>query len=186
MYAQNGYEKFKSTIDNNKKEKLLKLKEGQAPTTLFITCSDSRICPNDLTQTDYGELFVIRNAGNTIPHEGRSQGNADAATLEYAVQVLKVEEIVVCGHSHCGAVGALLNGVDSSQLKYIAGYLKELEGLKKLSFEKKLSVEETIQENVKAQVENIKSYEFVQSALKSGLKIHGWVYSLETGNVTVV
>ena len=106
--------------------------------------------------------------------------------MEYAVQVLKVEEIVVCGHSHCGAVGALLNGVDSSQLKYIAGYLKELEGLKKLSFEKKLSVEETIQENVKAQVENIKSYEFVQSALKSGLKIHGWVYSLETGNVTVV
>ncbi len=186
MYAHKGYEKFKSTILTEKKKDLLKLKEGQSPKTLFITCSDSRICANELTSTTQGELFVIRNAGNSIPHYEDSIGNADAATLEYAVKVLGVKEIVVCGHTHCGAIGALMGGVDPNELGLIASYLGKLTKLKELSFSKKLSVEETIKENVNFQISNIQSYNFVQDAIKDGLKVYGWVYGIENGEVEVL
>ena len=184
MYAYKGYESFKNNTLKNKTDELAKLKDGQSPNTLFITCSDSRICPNELTSTTQGELFVIRNAGNSIPHVNDSHANADAATLEYAVKVLGVKEIVVCGHTHCGAIGALMGGVDSNQLGLISSYLGKLDKLKELSFSKKLSVEETIQENVRFQISNIESYDFVKNAIKDkGLKVYGWVYGIENGIV---
>ncbi|MBD65541.1 MAG: carbonic anhydrase [Halobacteriovoraceae bacterium] len=186
MYAYKGYEKYKNEKLSDKASELAKLKDGQSPNTLFITCSDSRICPNEMTSTKEGELFVIRNAGNSIPHERSSQGNADAATLEYAVKVLGVKEIVVCGHSHCGAVNALLGGVDATELPVIASYLQHLNELKSLSLEKKLSPAESINENVRFQIANIKSYDFVQKAVDNGLKIYGWLYHIENGDVEVL
>ena len=183
MKAYEGYKSYESKVLPEISSGLESMAEGQSPATLFITCSDSRICPNQMTDTKQGELFVIRNAGNTIPHFNRSEGNADAATLEYAIKALKVSEIVVCGHTHCGAVNALIGGVDSKELPVIAGYLKELNNLRELSLSKKLSVEETIQENVKAQITNIKSYDFVQSAIEEGLSIEGWIYDIASGTV---
>ena len=84
------------------------LVEGQSPLALFITCSDSRIDPNRLTQTNPGELFIQRTAGNIIPPYGAVFGG-EAATIEYAVSALKVRDIIVCGHSHCGAMAGLLD-----------------------------------------------------------------------------
>lgn len=187
MRAYKGYEKYKNERLSLLKPELEGIENGQSPKTLFITCSDSRICPNELTSTKQGELFVIRNAGNTIPPFEKSQGNADAATLEYAVKALGVEEIVVCGHSHCGAIGALMAGVDSKQLGVIATYLNELNGLRELSLEKKMSGHETIKENVRFQIKNICSYDFVKNAIAAGkLKTYGWIYGLETGEVEVL
>ncbi|MAZ47051.1 MAG: carbonic anhydrase [Halobacteriovoraceae bacterium] len=187
MYAYKGYEKYKKEKLATLKPKLAGIENGQSPKTLFITCSDSRICPNELTSSEQGELFVIRNAGNTIPHFDKSNGNADAATLEYAVKALGVEEIIVCGHTHCGAIGALMTGVDANQLGTIASYLSELNELRELSLERKMTGIETIKENIKFQLENIHSYDFVQQAMSQGkLKTYGWIYGLETGEVELV
>lgn len=187
MHALNGYKKYVENRLSSLKPELEGIQEGQSPKILFITCSDSRICPNELTNTKQGELFVIRNAGNTIPHFNQSSGNADAATLEYAVKALGVEEIVVCGHSHCGAIGALMSGVDANQLGVIATYLSQLNDLRELSLEKKMTGAETIAENVRHQMKNIESYGFVKDAISAGkLNIYGWVYGLETGEVEVL
>ena len=83
------------------------LSKGQHPETLFITCSDSRIDPNLLTRSKPGDLFILRNAGNIIPPHGAGSGG-EAATIEFAVAALGVKDIIICGHSHCGAVQGLL------------------------------------------------------------------------------
>ena len=103
-----GLSEFKSQYFAENRELFEHLIHGQKPGVLFITCSDSRIDPNLITQTDVGELFVIRNAGNIIPPYGAANGG-EGATLEYAIQALGIEQIVVCGHSHCGAMKGLLH-----------------------------------------------------------------------------
>lgn len=187
MFAHDGYVKFKETVVPNKIEKLNKLKDGQSPKTLFVTCSDSRICANEMTQTEQGELFVIRNAGNSILPNTHLNGDADQATLEYAVLALGVEEIVICGHSHCGLVTAAISGVDKNQLKYIHNYLGMFSELKKTVEENGLELVQAIHQNVRNQMHNVLSYDFVKEKVASGnLKIHGWYYTLETGEVEIV
>lgn len=187
MTAFNGYKKFNETRVPEMKEKLTALKDGQSPPTLFVTCSDSRICANDMTSTDYGELFVIRNAGNSILPANEENGDADQATLEYAVKALGVEEIVICGHSHCGLVTAAVSGVDRNQLKYIDNYLGKFASLQETVKEKGLELVDAIHTNVRNQMRNVLSYDFVEEQVKAGkLKIHGWYYTLEDGSVEVV
>lgn len=184
------YKGYKSYVDNvlpELKSDLPRHLEGQSPKTLFITCSDSRIMPNQLTDTKHGELFVIRNAGNSIPASTDSTNIADgdAATLEYAVKALQVEEIVVCGHTNCGAMGALKSGVDDS-LRFIKKYLGRFSELK-LQAKDDWSTQNYIEENVRFQIQNIKSYDFVQEAIETqGLKILGWIYQLEDGEVSII
>ncbi len=103
-----GLRKFQREVFPLKRDLFRRLAEGQRPETLFIGCSDSRVDPNLLTSTEPGELFVLRNAGNVVPPYGASTGG-EAAAVEYAVQVLGVDQIIVCGHTHCGAVKALLD-----------------------------------------------------------------------------
>lgn len=187
MSALQGYQEFKNTTLPNIKEKLAKLEQGQAPHTFFITCSDSRICPNKMTNTDFGELFVVRNAGNSLPKASVQSGDADKATLEYAVKALGVKEIVVCGHSHCGAIGALMQGVDSKQLPHVASYLEKLKPLKDKAQKEDMKVERVIEENVRFQLENLLTYDFVREKVEAKeLKLEGWVYEIESGNVKVV
>lgn len=187
MTVLNGYNKFQETKVPAIKEKLAKLKDGQSPKTLFVTCADSRICANEMTQTDFGELFVIRNAGNSILPSNEHNGDADQATLEYAVLALGVEEIVICGHSHCGLVTAATTGVDATQLKYINNYLGKFDQLKKEVDAKGLKLVDAIHLNVKNQMQNVLSYDFVKEKVAGGLlKIHGWYYTLETGEVEIV
>jgi carbonic anhydrase len=184
MSARKGYEKYVANRLPEIKEGLNGIEQGQSPETLFITCSDSRICPNELTSTKQGELFVIRNAGNSIPHSSEQKGDADAATLEYAVKALGVKEIVVCGHSHCGAVSALVAGVDPTALPKVGDYLSRLESFKMEAIKDDPTIETVIKRNVKAQLNNILSYDFVKEAVDAGkLTLHGWLYHLEKGEV---
>ena len=102
-----GLQQFRATYVSTHQDLLEQLSHGQHPRVLFITCSDSRIDPSLLTNTDLGDLFVIRNAGNIIPPYGAANGG-EGASVEYAIHALGIEQVVVCGHSHCGAMKGLL------------------------------------------------------------------------------
>lgn len=165
------------------------LARGQSPETLFITCSDSRIDPNLLTHSQPGELFILRNAGNIIPPHGTAKGG-EGATIEFAVAGLGVKDIIVCGHSHCGAMKGVLEPESVASLPAMAAWLSyaattqrivqdnygHLEGQKLLTA--------TVQENVLVQLEHLKTLPTVASRLIQGdLRLHGWVYKIETGEV---
>ena len=102
-----GIHQFQSNHFASQRELFERLAHGQYPEALFITCSDSRINPNLITQSEPGDLFILRNAGNIIPPSGAGQGG-EGATIEFAVAGLGVQNIVICGHSHCGAIKGLL------------------------------------------------------------------------------
>ncbi len=182
MKLEKGIEKFQSDVLPKMQENFSRLANGQSPETLFITCSDSRIDPNLVTQTEPGELFVIRNAGNIVPKPGVGELSVEA-TIQYAVDVLKVEHIVVCGHSHCGAVTGLLNLDSLESLPVIRDWVKRSEKILE-ELDDTSDVPKAIGCNVMLQLEHLKEYECVQNALKENrISLHGWVYHFETGKV---
>ena len=156
----------------------------------MITCSDSRIAPNLLTQTKPGELFVLRNAGNIVPRYGDLDGG-EAAPIEYAVAALQVNDIIICGHSKCGAMGGLLNPDGLKQLPAVKSWLTHAEGTARIMKEKYDHVTDdaerlttTVEENVLVQIGNLRTHPTVADAVAGGsLKLHGWVYRFETGDV---
>lgn len=183
-----GLHHFQSNMFESRKELFERLAKGQNPETLFITCSDSRINPNLLTNTEPGDLFILRNAGNIIPAHGC--GGSEAATIEFAVAVLGVTDLIVCGHSACGAIKALLNPSSLEKLPAVRNWLNHAESTRQiiednyadLDEEEKLNV--AIQENVLAQIENLRTLPMVASRLLSGrVHIHGWTYKIQTGEV---
>lgn len=185
----NGVHHFQKNLFSSQRELFEELARGQKPETLFITCSDSRIVPNQFTQTDPGELFILRNTGNIVPPYGAANGG-EGATIEYAVAALGVKHIIVCGHSHCGAVTALLNPGSTDELPAVNAWLSHAESTRRivrdaykdLSPEGRLSA--AIQENVLCQLENLRTHPSVASALAMGkVHLHGWVYKIQTGDV---
>jgi len=185
----NGIHQFKSNIFGTQRELFEQLAKGQTPQTLFITCSDSRIDPNLLTQASPGELFIIRNAGNLVPPYGASQGG-EAATIEFAVAALGVRDVIVCGHSHCGAMKGVLAPPSSRDFPALTQWLGHAETTRRLVSEKYVEHEGaallnvTIQENVLAQLENLRTHPVIASGLSlNKLKLHGWIYKIETGEV---
>src|SRR3989338_7292856 len=118
-----GIHTFQHDYFTSQQELFERLAKGQAPETLFITCSDSRINPNLLTQTQPGELFIIRNAGNIVPAHG-SGVSGEGATIEYAVAALGVKDIIICGHSHCGAMAGLLAPESLADLPQMRNWLQ--------------------------------------------------------------
>ena len=185
-----GLHRFQHGAFNSQKKLFQKLVDGQAPIALFITCSDSRIDPNLLTQTEPGELFVLRNAGNIVPPYGAVQGG-EAATIEYAVAVLKVRDIVVCGHSHCGAMSGLLNPQSLEGLTAVKSFLSYAECTRRITTENythitdaKARLVATVEENVLVQLENLRTHPAVASALgRDEIHLHGWGYKCETGQI---
>lgn len=165
------------------------LSHGQNPETLFITCSDSRIDPSLLTRSKPGELFILRNAGNIVPSHGAA-GGGEAATIEFAVAGLGVKDIIICGHSHCGAMKGLLEPQSVSSLPAVASWLSHAETTRRIVQENyghldgaKL-ITAAIEENVLVQLENLRTLPSVASRLiKGDLHLHGWVYKIETGEV---
>jgi carbonic anhydrase len=168
------------------------LAEGQHPSVLFITCSDSRIDPNLLVDADLGELFVIRNAGNIVPHFHKSKGG-EGATIEYALKALAVDEIIVCGHTHCGAMKGLFKLEKLKQeMPLVYEWLTHAEETYRVIKQKCTTcneeelVELAVAENVLTQLENLRSYPIVQEKLRAGkLNLYGWIYDIETGNVLI-
>ena len=164
--------------------------DGQNPLALFITCSDSRIDPSRLTQTRPGELFIQRTAGNIVPPCGSVHGG-EAATIEYAVSALKVKDIVVCGHSHCGAMSGLLDPASIEKMPAVKAYLQHAEATRRIVEENYTHLTDpeqrltlTVEENVLVQLESLRTHPSVAAAVGRGdLKLHGWVYKFETGDV---
>src|SRR6478735_1785987 len=124
-----GVERFQKNVFAEKESLFHQLGKGQSPGVLFITCSDSRIDPNLLTLTDPGELFILRNAGNLIPPYSAPGPSGATATVEYAVLALKVRDIIVCGHSKCGAIAGLLAPEHLAPLPAVKSWLTYAEGV---------------------------------------------------------
>ena len=178
-----GIEKFNNECFPGMEGRFKELEKGQSPETLFITCSDSRIDPSLMTQTEPGELFVICNAGNIVPKPGTGELSVEA-TILYAVDVLKVKRIVVCGHSHCGAVTGLMNLGSLDELPEIKAWVaKSSEVLDRLD-STDATLNQGISENVKLQLEHLLEYPSVASAVSANkLELEGWVYHFESGRV---
>lgn len=184
-----GIHHFQSNLFSPQRELFERLADGQRPDALFITCSDSRISPNLITQTDPGELFIIRNAGNIVPPHGAANGG-EGATIEFAVAGLGVQDIIVCGHSHCGAIRGLLHPESLKDMPAVAAWLSHAEATRRIMREKygdrmgAAQLTTAIEENVLIQLENLRTHPAVAVGLACGkLKLHGWVYKLETGEV---
>jgi carbonic anhydrase len=165
------------------------LAKGQHPDTLFITCSDSRIDPNLLTRSKPGDLFIIRNAGNIIPPHGAANGG-EAATVEFAVAALGVRDVIICGHSHCGAMKGLLEPDQVATLPAVASWLAHAETTRRIIRDNYSELQgdrllmATVEENVLVQLEHLRTLPSVASRLVRGdLNLHGWVYRIETGEV---
>jgi carbonic anhydrase len=186
-----GVHHFKTSDFPSNKELFERLAHGQNPDALFITCSDSRVDPCLLTKSRPGELFVMRNAGNMVPPFCCCHPCGAAATIDYALSVLKVKDIVVCGHRDCGLVKAALNPPPNlDQMKGLSPWVALAENVRRVLGkleEQCCSIEllnAAIEEHVLIQLENLQTHPAVIECLASGqLTLHGWVYDIRSGDV---
>ena len=186
-----GIVEFRKNVLPSYREKFSRLALGQSPDTLFIACSDSRVVPNTFASTDPGDLFVIRNVGNLIPccdeHGHSVADESEAAAIELALMKLNVSDIIVCGHSECAAVKAILDGREKVQSPNLRGWLRHgEEALKRLTGNEEESGRHNrlSQLNVLQQIDNLMSYPMVKERVASGkLRLHGWWFELTTANV---
>ncbi|MEU5001324.1 carbonic anhydrase [Streptomyces sp. NPDC021622] len=180
-----GVTRFRRDVYPAKAELFAELAATHRPTTLFISCSDARVVPELITQSEPGELFVIRTAGNLVPaHTPGSDGVA--ASIEYAVAVLGVTDIVVCGHSACGAMTALAENHDLTAAPAVADWLRHADASRaRVTAETgEREVDALVRENVRAQLANLATHPSVARALAARtLTLHGWVYDIPTGTV---
>jgi carbonic anhydrase len=164
-------------------EEFAKLAEGQSPQVLFITCSDSRVVPALITGARPGELFELRTAGNIVPPYASEHPTSEACTIEYAVEVLGVSDIVVCGHSHCGAVGALVRGDDLDAVPAVRAWLSHATPRPTGAVEDP-TVAQGVQSHILTQLLRLRSYPFIEKKLKDRqLSLHAWYYEVHTGAV---
>ena len=183
-----GFLKFQRDVFPARKELFRKLASSQTPRTLFISCSDSRMVPELVTQREPGDLFVIRNAGNIVPSFGPEPGGV-SATVEYAVAALGVTDVVICGHSDCGAMTAVATCKCLDHMPAVANWLRYADSAKLVNdvrphATERERVDSMVRENVIAQLNNLKTHPSVALALAQGrLKLHGWVYDIESGSI---
>jgi carbonic anhydrase len=163
---------------------------GQRPETLFITCCDSRVVPNLITSASPGELFIVRNVGNIVPSMDRGVLGGVSAAIEYAVEVLDVGHVIVCGHTNCGAIDAILHPERVGHLPFVSRWLAESARIPKLIEERygylegEARMTAAVEENVLIQLENLRSFKFIARRLDAGvLKMSGWVFKIATGDV---
>jgi len=181
----NGVLRFQKEVYPRERALFETLASGQNPEALMLACSDSRISTEMLTQTRPGELFVCRNAGNIAPPHPDGAGGV-AATVEYAIEALGVRHVVVCGHSDCGAMKAVLNPGSVSRLPSVAAWLRYSEMARAVAERSPagLTLSALIEENVLTQLEHLRTYPSVASRLRTGeLFLHGWVYDIKTGSI---
>lgn len=181
-----GFLRFQKEAFPQRSKLFKKLASNQNPKTLFISCSDSRLVPELVTQREPGELFVIRNAGNIVPPFGPEPGGV-SASVEYAVMALGVRDIVVCGHSDCGAMTAVANCQCLDHMPAVAHWLRYADAAKAINEAEEHSstqsrVDGMVHQNVIAQLGNLRTHPCVALALAKGnITLHGWVYDIESG-----
>ncbi len=166
-------------------------RKQQNPKALFITCADSRVHPNLITSTEPGELFLIRNAGNIVPPNGQI-GGGEAATIEYSIEVLGIEHIIICGHSQCGAMQALLANRALDELPAARAFFAHAESTRRIVQQKyrdkNLAPHDLLmaatEENVLVQLNNLSTHPCVAARLASGeISVYGWYYDIASGAV---
>lgn len=187
-----GIQKFQQSYFKKEEQHFSKLSKGQSPDVLFFACSDSRVDPNLLTQSKPGELFIVKNVGNIIPANNPFwKKSCTAAAIEFALGVLNISDIVVCGHSDCGALKALYyDKKDLSGMPNLRDWVETANPVKDLILKHhpdplyKERQKMTEKKHIIAQMENLKSYPLVVKAIKEEkLNLHGWYYEIETGAV---
>ncbi|WP_241767690.1 carbonic anhydrase [Tanticharoenia sakaeratensis] len=189
-----GVRTFREDVYPENRELFAELAESQSPATLFITCSDSRINPSMITQTEPGELFIVRNVGNIVPPYGEMLGGVSSA-IEYAVGALHVKNIVVCGHSNCGAMGALMDP-DSPKLDAlptVRRWLRTSTAARAVAMALRAddagpaSVRDLAEQNVLLQLTHLRTHPLVAAAIaRRELTIQGWFYDIASGEITVL
>ena len=191
-----GNKLFKEGYYKKNEKTFLELSEkGQQPKALYIGCSDSRVLPNLMTKSAPGDLFVVRNVGNFVaPYNPDNSFHSTASAIEYAVSVLKTENIIVCGHTHCGAICAIYDNegkMDSPDLVHTKKWLTLGENAKKQALlalgnraDKDMLLRLTEKLSVISQIENLLTYPSVESKVEAGeINIHGWMYDIESGEI---
>jgi len=188
-----GNDIFKNSYFQKHEKELLDLaKNGQHPKALFIGCADSRVVPNLITQTEPGELFVLRNVGNFIaPYKPDEDFHGTASGIEYAIEVLKVKEIIICGHTHCGAIASLYSDLDKKAFIHTRKWLSLGEKAKSLAVMAMQDANPTPELlrltekfSILSQIEHLLSYPMVKEQVEKGqIHIHGWIYDISSGDI---
>ncbi len=183
-----GVHQFQARYFRANRKLFKKLAHGQNPDTLFITCSDSRVVPHLITNAQPGDMFSVQNVGNIVPHPNLP--GATAAAVEFAVCVLGVQNIVVCGHTQCGAVKALLDPKSVENLPFVKRWVDQISRVDKIVKESYSHLTgdalwtAAVEENVLVQLEHLREFSFVADKLDRGeLQLAGWVFKIETGQV---
>lgn len=185
-----GVEDFSANVFPETQELFSELAEGQSPHTLFITCADSRVVPEMITQTQPGDLFVCRNIGNIVPGYGEMLGGV-SAVVEFAVAVLHVRHVVICGHSDCGAMKGLLNPDSTRTLPTVEAWLRNAAAARSAVFARKVEgpglLNAVTQENVRLQLAHLRTHPAVTAALANkAITLQGWLYDIGDGTVSVL
>jgi len=189
-----GIVEFRRAVRPAKRETFARLALGQKPDALLVTCADSRVAPNVFASTDPGDLFVVRNVGNLVPPteaDGKAVGNlSEAAAIEFALRYLPIRDIVVCGHSECGAMLATLHGLEDDTTPNLQDWLRsgqralerlEREGAPDVSLSRHNQLSQV---NVLVQVEHVMSYPRVRERMEAGtLRLHAWWFDIAQADV---
>ncbi len=184
-----GIHRFQAGVIGSYRSLFDRLAQGQHPQALFITCSDSRIDPCLITQSQPGDLFILRNAGNIVAPPGAG-GEAEEATIEFAVAGLGVRDLIVCGHTLCGAMKGLLSPASLKEMPAVARWLRHADATRRIiednyadaAAEQRVTL--AAEENVLVQIETLRTHPAVAVRLARGeLNLHAWMYKIETGEV---
>lgn len=189
-----GAKKFQEEFREDYIKQFKKKGIAQKPKAMLITCADSRIVPKMMTQTDPGDLFIIRTVGNLIAPFGPAQqtlvGASEGAALEFAINTLKIKDIIMCGHSRCGAIKTIMDGDSMENNPHLdawiqAQFIDASPSVPDISFEKEFDeYDQVSQVNVLKQIEHLKTYPVVYKNLNHGhLKLHGWWFDITTAKI---
>ena len=186
-----GVRRFHAQAFPQRRPLFRRLARAQQPETLLITCADSRVVPELFTQTGPGELFVCRNVGNLVPAYGEALGGV-SAVIEYAVMALEVKNIVICGHSDCGAMKALVRPETLAGMPTVDSWLRHAAAAHSIvrarypNLDGEALVQALVEQNVLTQLDHLRTHPSVAARLAEGrLGVHGWTYEIGTGTVAM-
>jgi carbonic anhydrase len=190
LHLLDGVDEFTHHVFPDDKELFRSLAHSQSPHTLFIACADSRVSPELITQTRPGELFVCRNIGNIVPAYGEMLGGV-SAVVEFAVLALNVRQIVLCGHTDCGAMKGLASGAEATaEMPTVQAWLRNAEAARSVVLTRGLNEDQIVQalveENVRLQLTHLRTHPAVAARIAQGrLALQGWVYDIGHGKISV-
>jgi len=184
-----GLSLFRRAVYPRHRDLFERLAKNQQPEALFIACSDSRVVPNLIVQAEPGDLFIVRNAGNIVPPAGTSYGGT-ISSVEYAIVALGIRDVILCGHSNCGAMQGVLHPERLEGLPAMRQWVSYADSARRAAVEAhpgaddETLLEHVVDCNVVAQIGNLLTFPFVSSLVEKGeLVLHGWVYDIATGSV---